>query len=596
MQRISYVGWWVLLFALILSSCGKLERKGPEPVNMIPEVFFTNIPEEGLKFSISPRIYWYGTDKDGFIVAYQYAVIRDSVIELWGDLSATKDSLKIGSADSTSWVNNTARLDAFGAHVAAEKGHQRNVRMYAEMNPKDSTAQHIFLRAVDNMGGLSEIKTRMFWRNNHTPQCSLEVDSTFVLESFYCLPETTQTWKGIFISWIGLDTLDYPDKRKQPDLYYKWELWGPYADTLDTATGTLAPVDSSLDSIEIEGVWFYDRWILDKSQIFKNLENYPGSGYAWYQLRVWSRDDAFVRSDDSATTFFRILKPLFRFEEPSQKTILVQDQTVYGGDGAANVLTDVQPFYDTALSRIDDLCDNYNFIYSGKLVPSEDSLSRYDLVIVLNFGREGGIIDSSYLKYKNYMNVGGRLWIMGLNNYKVPGGRKIHYAAEIRSTAPNTYSVATEYLGLEGVFFPEYSPAEPERLEFIGVEPFGSWEFPSLEIDPVKAAKLKGYNPNKEGQNFPVNGIPHVCYDIISTTVDSEKRATLQRRLYSFISRRGPDSEMNQMPSATTYVGPTFRTAEFAFPLNIMKDGDEENPGAHEAFRKMVEWFDLSEP
>lgn len=598
MQRISYLGWWVLLFALILSSCGKLERKGPEPVNMIPEVFFTNVPEEGLKFSISPRIYWYGTDKDGFIVAYQYAVIRDSVIELWGDLSAAKDSLKIGSADSASWVNNTARLDAFGAHVAAEGGHQRNVRMYAEMDPEDSTAQHIFLQAVDNMGGLSEIKTRMFWRNNHTPQCSLEVDSTFPGINFYCLPETTQTWKGIFISWIGLDTLDYPDKRKQPDLYYKWELWGPYADTLLLDDDKAAMVDSSLDSIEIGGAWFYDRWILDKSHIFKNLENYPDSGYGWYHLRVWSRDDAFVRSDDSAATFFRILKPLFRFEEPSQKTILVLDHTVYGGDIGASTPTDVWPFYHTALSRIDDLYDNYNIDSLGKQLPSEDSLSRYDLVIVLNFGRDRGITDDSYLKYKNYMNVGGRLWIMGLNNYGVSAGRKIHYFAEMRIGAPNTCDVATEYLGLEGVFFSEYSPAEPERLEFIGVEPFGSWGFPSLKIDPVKAAKLKGYNPNKEGQNFPVNGIPHVCYDVISASVDFDKRAALQRRLYSFISRRGPNSEMNQMPSATTYIGPTFRTAAFAFPLSIMKDGDEENPGAHETFRKMVEWFweDLPEP
>lgn len=434
----------------------------------------------------------------------------------------------------------------------------------------------------------------MYWRNNHTPQCSIEVDNTFVLESFYCLPETTQTWKGIFISWVGLDTLDYPDKRKQPDLYYKWELWGPYADTLLLDDDKAAMVDSSLDSIEIGRGWFYDRWILDKSHIFKNLENYPDSGYAWYQLRVWSRDDAFVRSDDSATTFFRILKPLFRYDGDS--TILVLDQTIYGGDGAANALTDVQPFYDTTLLRINDLCDNYNFIYSGKIVPSEDSLSRYDLVIVLNLGRDVGIIDSSYLKYKNYLNVGGRLWIMGLNNYGVSGGRKIHYFAGMGTSA--TYDVATQYLGLEGVFYPEYSPAEPDRLEFIGVVPYGSWEFPFLEMDPDKAEKLKGYNPTIEAKNFPVNGIPHVCYDVISTTLDFDKRATLQRRLYSFISRRGLNSKMNQMPSATTYIGPTFRTAEFAFPLNLMKDGDDENPGALEAFRKMVEWFweDLPEP
>lgn len=597
MRKISYWGWWVLLLALILSSCGKLERKGPEPVNMIPEVFFTNIPPESTKFSISPLIYWYGTDKDGFIVAYQYAVIKDSVVELWGDLSAAKDSLKTGSADSASWVNNAIRLDAFGVHIPDLEGHQRNVRMYAEMNPKDSAAQHIFLRAVDNIGGLSEIKTRMYWRNNHAPQCSIEVDSTFVLKSFYCMPETTQTWKGIFISWIGLDTLDYPDKRKQPDLYYKWELWGPYADALLLDDDKAAMVDSSLDSIEIGGVWFYDRWILDKSQIFKNLENYPDSGYGWYQLRVWSRDDAFVSSDPAAT-FFRIIKPPFLFEEPSRKTILVLDHTVYGGDAAANTMEDVWPFYYTALSRIDDLYDNYNIDSLGKQVPSEDSLSQYDLVIVLNLGKKGGIIDSSYLKYKNYLNVGGHLWIIGLNNYRVSGSRGRFYFEQMRTTAPNTYDVATEYLGLESIFLSGYSPAETDRLEFISAEPFGSWQLPLLEMDPDKTEDLKGYDPDDPGKNFPKYGIPHVCYDIISITLDFNRRAPSHRRLYSFISRRGLKSEMHQMPCATTYIGPTFRTAEFSFPLNLMK-GEEDNPdAAYEAFRKMVEWFweDLPEP
>ena len=589
MRKISDWGWWVLLFALILSSCGKLDRKGPEPVNMDPEVFFTNVPEENDSFSISPLIYWYGRDKDGFIVAYQFAVVRDNIVKLWGGLPAAKDSLSRIERDSASWVDNAIRLDVFAEHVPASKGHQDTVRLYAAEIESIYTAQHIFLRAVDNMGGVSEIKTRMYWRNNHAPQCSIEVDSTFVLKGFYCLPEITQTWKGIYISWVGLDILDYPDKRKQPDLYYKWELWGPYADTLLLDDDKAAMVDSSLDSIEIGRGWFYDRWILDKSHIFKNLENYPDSGYAWYQLRVWSRDDAFVRSDDSATTFFRILKPLFRYDGDS--TILVLDQTIYGGDGAANALTDVQPFYDTTLLRINDLCDNYNFIYSGKIVPSEDSLSRYDLVIVLNLGRDGGIIDASYLKYKNYMDVGGRLWIIGLNNYGEWSGRGIHYF-------PIAYEVAIAYLGLEGVFYSEYSPTEPDRLEFIGAEPFGSWELPLLEIDPDKAAKLVGYDKGKEARNYPVNGIPHVCYDVISTFPDFKWRAPLHRRLYSFISRHGLNSEMHLMPCATTYIGSTFRTAEFTFPLNLMK-GDEENPdAAHEVFRKMVEWFweDLPEP
>jgi hypothetical protein len=592
MRKINYFGWWVLLFALILSGCGKLERKGTAYVNTPPEVFFTNIPTEGESVSVSPRIYWYGTDKDGFITAYQYAVVTESVSDLWGGLEGVKDSLARIRSDSASWVNNTSRLNVFGVHVTAEGGHQRNVRLYAEMDPDVYASQHIFLRGVDNAGGISEIKTRMFWRNNHAPTCSLSnVDKAFVQSNFYCLPETTQTWKGITVGWVGLDRIDYPDLRIQPDFYFKWELLGPYDDTtLHLDDSVAARVDSSLDSIEIEGGWIYDRWVIENSHIFKNLENYPDSGYGWYQLKVWSRDDAFVSSVNPAKTFLRILKPLFRFEEPSRKTILVFDQTMYGGSGGAVDTSRVWTFYRAALSQ-GEMCDSFNIYLSGGRAPNEDLLSRHDLVIALNLGGENtGISDTSYLRYRNYMNVGGRLWIIGLNNYGMGGASGKQCLEEKKGSAPFAFEVGTGYLGVECIFFPAYGPAYPQTLEFIGAEPFGSWELPLLEMDSNKVVSLVGYNPTSEGRNYRKNGIPHVPYDFL-TDYDFKKRSPLQRRLYSFVSRNGPDSKMEGFPCATTYIGSTYRSAEFSFPLNLMKDGDKDHPGALEAFRKIIKWF-----
>ena len=592
MRKMSYFVCGFLLFALILSGCGKLERKGPEPKNMIPQVFFSDIPPEGDSVSISPRIYWYGTDQDGFIVAYQYAVIIDSVIKVWGggtlDLEGAKDSLKGIGPDSASWMDNTTRLNVFGVHVTAEGGNSGNVRLYAEMVDTIYTPQHILLRAVDNAGGTSEIKTRMYWRNNHAPQCSLEVDSTFVENNFYCLPETTQTWKGIEISWIGLDTLDYPDKRKQPDLYYKWELWGPYADTLNLNDPISKKVASSLDSIKIGGTWLRDEWTLNKSNIFKNLDDYPDSGYGWYQLRVWSRDDAFVSSVNPAKTFFRILKPLFRYKDSHRKTILVLDATAYGGkvDGRPDSMM-TRAFFDTSLSQLSQagICDNFNICSLGNL-PSEDSLSRYDLVIVLNLSKDGGISEKSRVKFENYLNVGGRIWVIGMNNYGVMNMNR----GEVSLAG---FELATDYFGLQGIYDPNYAPGEPDWLEFVAADSFGSWGLPYLEMDPAKAEKLEGYTPTDPGKNFRENGIPRVPTEEISTTLDFAKRSTLQRRLYSFVSRRGRNSVMEEMPCATTYIGSTYRTAEFTFPLNLMKDD-----GAREAFRKMINWFweDLPQP
>ena len=593
MRKIAYLGWGFLLLGLLLSGCGKLERSGTEPENIPPQVFFANVPAESTQFSVNPRIYWYGTDADGYIAAYQYAVIKDSLSEIWGGVEAAKDSLEAIGADSAGWVNTTIRLNAFGVHVAAERGHQRNVRMYAEIDPDSSMAQHIFLRAVDNAGGISEIRTRMYWRNNHPPEIYIDVDSTFVENNFYCLPQATTTWRGIEISWHGLDTLDYPDLRKQPDFYYKWELHGPFRDTLELDNAAL--VDSSLDSIIIEGEVIYDRWVLDKYHVFKNLENYWGPedlGYGWYLLKVWSRDDAFVSSEDSAATFSRILKPLFRYEEPSRKTILVMDHTTYEGDGGAKDTSSVWPFYWDAVSQA-GLCDNYNIHLLGEELPPEDSLSRYDLVIAINLGNRLGITEESYCKYRNYLNVGGRVWFIGMKNYGVPGGRGVYYLVVALGGNPCILDAGTEYGGVAGVYLAGYSPAFLERLEFTGVTPFGDWGLPLLEVDPVKAAELVGYDPSDPGKNYPEYGIPHVPYVIISTALDWWGRAPLQRRLYSFTSRRDTYSEMHGMPCAVNYIGPTYRTATFCFPLNVMKDD-----GALEAFRKVVEWFwqDLPQP
>lgn len=593
MRKISYLGWGLVLFALILSGCGKLERKGTAPVNIPPQVFFANVPPESLKFSVNPRIYWYATDRDGYITAYQYAVIVDSLSAVWGGLEAAKDSLEKIGVDSANWVNITARMNIFGAHVAAEKGHQKIVRMYAAMNPEDSMAQHIFLRALDNHDGVSEIKNRMYWRSNHPPQCFIDVDSTFVDSSFYCLTETTQTWKGIPINWHGSDTLDYTDKRKQPDLYFKWELRGPYVDTLHLDDPVATLVDSSLDSLEIEGEWIYDRWQMNKSYVFKNLENYDKLGYGWYQLKVWSRDDAFVSSEKPRTAFFRILKPLFRYGDSSRKTVLVLDATIYKGDGRPSDTQEAWPFYQALLSS-SDICNDFKMDSLGGGVPREDLLSQYDLVIVLNLAQSGGILENIYIKLRNYLNVGGRLWIIGMNNFGLTGSREKRCLGDpakgIQRAAPTTYRVATEYLGVDCAFYPGYSPSFLDRLEFIAAEPFGSWGFPPLEMDSLKATKLEGYKSYDPGLNFAVYGIPHVCYDVLSA-LDFAERPALKRRLYSFISRRGASSELDHMPCATTYIGSTFRTAEFTFPLNLMKDGDQLHPGAQEAFRKMVKWF-----
>ena len=592
------------LTILILSGCGKMERKGTAPANVPPMVYFADVPPESTHFSINPRVYWYGTDIDGFITAYQYAVVVKDSLEDLGGVQTIREFLHGIPPDSASWVDNITLKNMVGAHIIAEPGGtSRNVMMYADMNPDIYTPQYLFVRAVDNSGGVSDsVIYRLYYRNNHRPEAIIENDSVFRASNHYCLDETTATWNGITLSWSGKDSLDYPNPRNQPNFQFKWELVGPFEFTPTALTvDTMAVVDSSLDSNYAAGGWIYTRWVSEQLHVIKGLENYGDSGYGWYQLRVRTRDDAFVSTDTATTMNFRILKPKFRYADRNKKTILVVDATTYKGrDGGANDTLDVRPFYKEALDYLlqSDVCDDYiiwhdpftAFTSSGKIAPGEDVMSRYDLVMVINAGANSGITNDNFGSYRDYLNIGGRLWLVGLNNFNVPSGRSIHGLEEIRSGSPYAYEIGTSYLGLDGVFPSSWTAGDSMTLEFIGAQPFGLWaNLPALQVDTAKCKLLRGYDPSKPARNFGIRGIPYVCFDAISSQ-DFENRIPAERRIYSLVSYYGSISDMDNNPCALNYIGPTYRTAEFCFPFHLMKNVGSPPP-VYQVMEQIVEWF-----
>jgi len=608
MRKYSFYLGIFFLCLLILSGCGKLDRKGTTPTNAAPEVYFANIPPESTYFSVNPKVYWFGTDIDGFITAYQYGVmVTDSVVSR-GGLDQVKSDLHQIPPDSASWLDQTSLKNMIGVHIPAEPGgHTRNVKMFADMNPEINTPQYLFVRAVDNRGAASEVINRLFYRNNHRPEAFFDMDraalAAFTAKGHYCLEETTVTWKGITISWHGLDIEDYPDERNQPEFDFKWEMVGPFDSLPGLDVDTTAVVDSSMDSVFIAGQWVYSRWVSEKMHLFRGLENFGDSGYGWYQLRVRARDDAFVSTDTATTLNFRILKPKFRYDKDDpegkdrRKTILVVDATAYRGkDGGAADPGDVRPFYEEALIFLKDqqppLCDEWEMWYDPntapekdkKNAPGEDILSRYDLTIVLNLGSKPAISEDNYKAYKEYLNIGGRLWLIGLNNFDVGS------AGEPKAVS----DFVTQYFGIDEVFVSSWTPRDSMTLEFIQAKPFGSWnELHTLESDTNECKNLKGYDPNwTDGiyRYFGVRGIPYVCYVTMSNNLDFARRTPAQRRIFTFISYYG-SPPMHDRPVAVNYIGPTFRTTEFCFPLNLMKNDEQDNYPVFEAMGKVVEWF-----
>ena len=596
----------LLLGFLILFSCGKLERKGPAPSNVPPKVYFSDIPPEGFKFSVTPVVYWFGTDVDGFITNYQYAVMESTNVVSIGGLEKAKSYLHGIPRDSTSWVDSTSLKHMLGVHIQAEPGGNRSsVQMYADMDPTKYTPQYLFLRAIDNGGDVSDVVYKLFYRNNHRPEAFIDMDSAFMVNLHYCLEETTTTWKGIPITWSGLDTADYKDKRNQPEFKFKWELVGPFVSVPTPSAADIAPVaDSSWDSVLIAGVWQYSRWVSEKTHVFKGLENFGDSPYGWYQLKVKAQDDAFTTTDTSTRMNFLIVKPKFRYADKANKTILVVDATAYGGrSGGADTAIDVRPFYQQALSQ-SGLCNAFAIWYDStstpdkttKSPPGEAILSLYDLVIVLNMGSSPGITEESYKKYKDYLDTGGRLWLIGVNNFNFnASGRQKPHPFKDLGTGTTAYEVGTEYFGLDQVFVPTYDPTDSMTLEFIQAVPFGSWDkkIPTLEVNPAECEKLKGYeqcSPAKPGYCFGARGIPYVCYVAMSNFTDFEYRIPAGRRIFTFISYYGSLSPMQNMPCAVNYIGPTYRTAEFCFPLHLMKN-DGADPPVNKVIMEMVNWF-----
>ena len=205
MKRFVWISLLLLVF-LLLSSCGKLSRKGTAPENLVPEVFLVNIPPDSVSFSTPARIYWYGFDQDGYIARYQYLVIMDTgnVIPKSGgyiDSMFVKTIERVLPGDwsdsSLSRILGINRTVLHSADSVKGNGTFDNVMLSASLDSTAYLAQYFFVRGVDNEDAVSKIwkpgspkgsDFRLFTRTNRPPHTTASYD-TMIIE--YCLPETT---------------------------------------------------------------------------------------------------------------------------------------------------------------------------------------------------------------------------------------------------------------------------------------------------------------------------------------------------------------------------------------------------------------------
>jgi hypothetical protein len=622
--------------ALTLWGCSKLSLSGHSLPNHIPIVYLGNVPPDSSKFSANPRIYWYGMDPDGYIIRYQYVVIPESEDSL-GHIKNLNmiprtpdgqiDSLFVKALESIppeSWIDTLiskyleekgfSRIPVDSMVAVDDSVTEANIRMFATVDTQVFVSQYLFVRAVDNSKGISQIwkpgtkggnTFRRFSRNNHAPDTHINFDKFDRTLVYYCLDDTTKTWGGIEILWEGSDSADYP--RKQPDFLYKWELLGPFSDTSGINPYTTdTPVmyfsyDSLLDT----------RWLKNKSKLFWNLKNYHEKladdlKSGWYLFRVKSKDDALAEDSTPAYTFFRVVHPYFTYAP--QRRVLLVDASMY--KSLYGIMVPYQVARNYYRSILGDLSgemgfdtafwvDPYSDPYTKHLPPNELTLSLYDLVIVMHYGGKeealsstgasiptGGSAssDSGYVQYKRYLDVGGRVWFIGVNDFALgAAATRGYYAIDQLSRTSEFFGrdvasdLARYYFGISGIYYPNWvSGGADINEEFIAAAPFSSSSgFPELKVDSFLTATTIWTNPdfvpNHKG------AVPHVDYEVLRPQTE---------RVYTFVSYQGSQSEMDGRPCACRFIGSTFRTAEFCFPLFVI---DKE--ASKKVFRLMIEWF-----
>jgi hypothetical protein len=346
-------GFTLAALALIalLAGCGRLGIDGKPAENQKPELVFVNIPAGGTLFGGNPTVYWYGSDPDGRIVRYDYAVVPESTVLIYleenGCPAGTSPADRfILCADEEAFAWISIFVDSTGDKLPT----QERVRLHASFDTLscdsqvvtvataeevhlDTVAfncvsnvipQFMFIRAIDDLGESSKIKYRSYMRSNHWPQTYISDDfrvasADSIRNAFYSLHDLTVSYRGVAFAYGGADRGDY--LRDEPPMEFFWRVYGPFPartrdlrDTLLPDGSPREPILTSIGDDERSGPWttdtlgaIYGLWNKYDAQ-FGTTDT---TRSAWFMLVVTGRDDAFVPDPTPAVVGFKAIDPKF---------------------------------------------------------------------------------------------------------------------------------------------------------------------------------------------------------------------------------------------------------------------------------------------
>lgn len=632
-KRIAYWLFWTALSGLLAAAGCTVKNKGTPHANQPPKVFFSTIPVSGTTFTKPDRFFWYATDRDGYIIEFQYALQPDSLVGIARSGAKADSAVRAFLAahpmntDTATWhwksVDNIIRngqTDTIALPTSRQDTLTINTVVFVRARDDrgvlstDPISKATSFSTMDSLSNLnpSAIAYRLFGRKNRPPRthfrsigvCNKNQVSTG-LPTFYSLDANTYDSSafmkvghcGITVRWIGSDSLDYPNQT-QPSFDYFWELFGPFptrsvfADTnrlWASATypgrypGGGAP-RTARTFTPVTSVTFFGLRGND------TLENYqPG----FYQFRVRSRDDAGVLDPVGGSFTFRVIHPRF-----DRSILLVMQQTDPIGD-ARPLPADsmkVQNYYVKLIRdarygaeggnplHFDSAQDLKFFPRGHDLVGVPESLlSRYKLVIFHKENCFASIGKTDFLdSLKGYLDAGGKAWGMGREDLSdltplFNVGRPVEIP--FNRTSP-TFGVGYFYFGAEKMFFNAHVETvrgdSVSREEFIGAEPLLAG-LPVLDIDTALVQSLPVDPIRKDTSGY--RQLPGVNYFV---------RGPRSENLYLYRSPIGvaDTSHLNGKVVALRSDKIAFKSSYFGFPLYFIRE-----PGATEVVRQMLDWF-----
>ncbi len=607
----------LLAAALFVSSCDTSPTGDPPDLKK-PIVTIVNIPASGSHFTTSPVINWYGTDVDGYIVAYQHAVVTADVL-----LAASVDTSDAAQLRAYAAANiqlpgpNSNCIPACWTLVDVERSDsptRQEVRLVAGTTPTDTVVQFFFVRAIDNDSVSSEIEFSIYSRSNNPPET--EITTGYERGGFFDLPDTSSAYGGISFDWKGSDKIDFPSDTDQPEFDFYYQVFGPYNKSeldFDTLTGKFNgdfKIDTNqvaeklvLSSQDTErgGVWVQST----SARVFNLWRNAPVADTTregYFVIKVTARDDASAPDPIPDFRVFRAIYPRF------EKRILLyaRENCRFGtspGEISCTERTDGIDIYRWAeineYYRRIFVSAGYTDVDTTRTRPTKLQIAQYKLIVILGDGSAPSYTSDDYAGLTTYMDLGGSVWVWSISPF---GGST---SEQLNAFSPN--SVPIRYFRVTGEYkdgwTPRYilrslgwSPTEtdtirPENLDqFIGGLALTGTGLDDFAVDLEKVQMTYIFKRGSEQTNWydevTFRGAPHTNYfvrDVLSTPLF----------LYnSYFGSNIPDNfkrwvkPLHGTVIAVRQDNGIFKTAAFGFSPWAVEEDDAVN-----IVTKMTDWF-----